>query len=346
MELPFRDVQYVYTNKCNLANETNYCTVPKHVTQRASFDKIQEACKIFKNHNLQVKVLGGNPSDESDFECFIKWMNFLDLDYVVTDNAMNFPSSYDEYMEKPNPMLLYGVKGLMLSMDTLGKSNIGGCSFIKSMKAKQFLYHLKHNIYKYRKQFNYLGANVVINTMNYKEIPKIVEFLTEHNAVANLCPLIVGKNKDFVFRISESVFSLDKLNNRYEKLKELVSKLIEMKESGYKIGVPVEYLENLPDVVEKNYWSWNCYHINTIPILRVNTDLSLMVCSDLVGDKVSKYSIFDIEDKFEEINTAWINDNQRIRCCENNGCYWSNIVIANIYRSKGLGTLEATRRNL
>jgi len=61
---------------------------------------------------------------------------------------------------------------------------------------------------------------------------------------------------------------------------------------------------------------------------------------------MSKYSVFDIESKFDEINTSWVNDAQKAKCCENNGCYWSNIVIADIYNRKGLGTLEATRRNL
>jgi molybdenum cofactor biosynthesis enzyme MoaA len=327
MKLPFIDVQYVYTNDCNLASRADYCTVSKNRIQRATFSKIQEACKIFRRHNLQVKILGGNPSDEKDFERFIKWMNFLDLDYVVTDNAMNYQKLID-----------CEVKGAMFSLDTLGDSNIGGCSTIKSMKAKEIIPLVKDS-------FSYIGANVIINSLNIDEVPKIVEFLTENNAVANLCPLIVGKNDNFIYRSSDSPYSLDKLDNYYEKVKKLSGRLLEMKLGGYKIGAPEKYLEMLPNVIMKNRYSWNCSNINTIPLLRVNTDLSLMICSDLIGD-VSKYSVFDIESKFDEINTSWVNDVQKKKCCENNGCYWSNIVIADIYNRKGFGTLEATRRNL
>jgi hypothetical protein len=328
MKLPFIDVQYVYNNDCSLAKRANYCTVPKNATKRASFDKIHDACIIFKRHSLQVKILGGNPSDEEDFERFIKWINCYDVDYVVTDNAMNYQKLID-----------CKVKGVIFSLDTLGDSDIGGCSIIKSMKAKEIIPLVKDS-------FSYIGANIIINSLNIDEIPKIIEFLTENNAIANLCPLIVGKNDDFIYRSSDSPYSLDKLDNYKEKIKKLSDTLVEMKYDGYKIGVPEEYIKMLPDVIVNNHYGWNCSHIKTIPLLRVNTDLSLMICSDLIGDNISKYSIFDIEHKFYEINRLWVNDAQKLKCCKNNGCYWSNVVIADIYNKKGFGTLEATRRNL
>lgn len=327
MKLPFRDVQFVYNKKCNLANRADYCTVPNNATKTAPFHKIQEACQIFKRYDLQVKILGGNPSDEKDFDCLVKWMNFLDLDYAITDNAINYQKLID-----------CEVRGVMFSLDTLGNSDIGGCSIIKSRKAKEIIPLVKDS-------FDYIGANVIINSLNIEEVPKIIEFLTENNAVANLCPLIVGKNDNFIYRASSNPYSLDRLNNYQDKIQELSDRLIDMKSSGYKIGVPEEYLEMLPNVIMMNCYNWNCSDIETIPLLRVNTDLSLMICSDLVGC-MSKYSVFDIESKFDEINTSWVNDAQKTKCCENNGCYWSNIVIADIYNRKGLGTLEATRRNL
>ncbi len=323
-----KDVQYVYNKACNLANISDYCIIPKNDVRRPPFYKIQEACQIFRRYNLQVKILGGNPSDEKDFECFVKWMNYLDLDYAITDNATNYQKLID-----------CKVKGAIFSLDTLGDSDIGGCSIIKSRKAKEIIPLVKDS-------FDYLGANIIINSLNIDEVPKIIEFLTEHNAIANLCPLMVGKNDDFIYRANDSSYSLDKLNNYHEKIQKLSDRLLEMKLSGYKIGVPEEYLEILPKVIKKNYYDWNCSSINSIPLLRVDTDLSLMVCSDLIGDSISKYSIFDIENKFDEINKSWIDDSQRIKCCQNNGCYWSNIVIADIYNQKGFGTLEATRRNL
>lgn len=329
MTLPFRDVQYVYNTGCNLASKSAYCTVPKQRTPRASLDKILEVCQLFKRNDLQVKILGGNPSDENDFVYLVEEMNRLNLDYAITDNAINYSKLVD-----------YGVKGAIFSLDTLGDSDIGGCSLIKSRKAKEIIPLVKDSL-------NYIGANIIINTLNIEEIPKIIEFLTENNAIANLCPLIVGANCDFIYRSSESNYSLDKLNNR-EKIQKLTDKLVEMKTCGYKIGVPEEYLKVLPNAISSNgnkNYAWNCSSMDTIPLLRVNTDLSLMICSDLIGKSVSKYSVFDIENRFNEINASWVNDVQRTNCCNNNGCYWSNIVIADIYNRKGFGTLEATRRN-
>ena len=327
MKLPFKDVQFVYTKDCNLANKADYCTVPKNATNKAPFHKVQDACQIFKRHNLQVKILGGNPSDEKDFEYLIKCMNFLDLDYAITDNAINYQKLID-----------CKARGALFSLDTLGDSDIGGCSIVKSRKAKEIIPLVNGS-------FDYLGANIIINSLNIDEIPKIIEFLTENNAIANLCPLIVGENDNFIYRASDSPYSLNKLSNYNEKIRKLSDDLIEMKSCGYKIGVPEEYLEMLPDVIMKNCYNWNCSGIKTIPLLRVNTDLSLMICSDLVGD-MSRYSVFDMENKFDEINKSWVEDNQKTKCCQNNGCYWSNIVIADIYNRKGFGTLDATRRNL
>lgn len=324
--LPFKDVQYVYTSKCNLAEKTNYCIVPTNTTTKANIEQVKNACDVFKRNNLQVKVLGGNPSDEEDFCQFIYYMNKIGLDYVVTDNAFN--------IEK---LLALNVKGVMFSLDTLGESDIGGCSYVKSMKAKEV-------ITLYHDEFKYLGANVVLNTKNLDEIENIIKFLTEHKAVANICPMITGHNDKFIFRIKEHrsalehAFPLD--------IKVAVEKLIEMKRSGYKIGCPEEYLENLPNVINPFRYNWDCSKMTSIPILRVNTDLSLMVCSDLIGSKISEYTIFDIENQFDRINRAWLTDFQRDECCKRNGCYWSNIVIADIYRKQGMGTLEATRRNL
>ncbi len=327
-KLPFRDVQYVYTNICNLAKKTNYCKVPENMKNRANIKEIKKALDIFKRFNLQVKVLGGNPSDENDFYEFIDYMNKIELDYVVTDNSMNY-----ENLEYAN------VKGVMFSLDTLGKSNIGGCSYDKSMKAKQAIPLIRSFV-------KYLGANIIINMMNIDEIPEIIKYLTMYNAIANLCPLIVGENKNFrfTFRVKESKYSLNDVKR--DKLEDLSKKLIEMKKSGYLIGCPEEYIEKLPDVIMKHSYGWNCDHISSIPILRVNTDLSLMICSDIEGTEISKYTIFDLEDSYDEINRAWLIDKHKRYCCEQNGCYWSNIVIADIYRRQGLGTLEATRRNL
>lgn len=328
MKFPFIDVQYVYNKECNLAKITNYCIFPNSRKRRASLHDIFRALKVFKKHNFQVKILGGNPSDDVDFELFIKEMNRLDIDYAITDNAINYQKLID-----------CKVKGVLFSLDTLGTSHIGGCSYVKSMKTKEIIPSIKDS-------FEYLGANIIINSLNIREIPNIIEFLTENNAVANLCPMIIGKNDNFVYRANDNPYSLEKMDNYYGELQKLCGKLIEMKNSGYKIGVPRKYLELLPDVIRNNGYEWNCHYIMDIPILRVNTDLSLMICSDLIGEDMSKYSIFDIEDKFEEINESWVNDSQKRRCCMNNGCYWSNIVISDIYVRKGFGTLDATRRNL
>jgi hypothetical protein len=328
MKLPFRDAQFVFNKDCNLASRANYCTVPKDLSKKAPFHKVQEACQIFKRHDLQVKILGGNPSDDKDFERLIKWMNLLNLDYAITDNAINYQKLID-----------CKVRGVLFSLDTLGYCDIGGCSTIKSRKAKEIIPMVKDS-------FEYIGANIIINSLNIDEIPKIIEFLTDNNAIANLCPLIVGKNDNFIYRASDSPYSLEKLNNFHEKILELSDRLIEMKSCGYKIGVPEEYLITLPNVIMNGFYNWNCSNIKTIPLLRVNTDLSLMICSDLTGDSISKYSIFDIETRYDEINKSWAEDNQKTKCCKNNGCYWSNIVIADIYNRKGFGTLEATRRNL
>jgi len=324
--LPFLDVQYVYNTACNLAKEAKYCVVPNHAVLKADFEKIRMACDIFKRNNLQVKILGGNPADDIDFPKLISYLNEIDLTYVITDNSFNV-----------DKLISLKTKGVMFSLDTLEKNDIGGCSFIKSMKAKEA-------IIKHFRDFEYIGANITLNSMNIDEVGEIVKFLTEHNAIANICPMIIGKNADFKYRAGESKYSLDYISS--EKIVAVSEMLLDMKRSGYKIGCPEEYLINLPNAIQYGRYNWSCNDIDTIPVMRLSPDLKIMICSDIMGELVSKYSVFDIEDNFDAVNRAWIMDGQRLKCCLKYGCYWSNVFIADVYRKKGLGTIEATRMNL
>lgn len=341
------DVQWVITERCNLS--ASHCKiVPKgRELLEEGTDQIFKILECLKNLEMEVKVLGGNFSDHPSFPKIIARMNRLGMVYAITDNGIN-QDTIIQTIEKQ------GINGLIFSIDTLRSLDkyrnipgfdLGGCSPLKSAAALEL-------IPKIRPSVPYLGINCVIHAGNLNQIVPIVKYCTEElgDVFVNLCPLIHGTLLDengknlFIYRPPTETVSRYVLRLKYQsRLTQLVKELIELKESDYKIGVPMEYLEMIGNyLTEMN----DCCHFETCPILRIFPDGNLGVCSDLRGKEIRRFTIFDFAENPEEVIETWLNDSQRKLCCEKSGCMWSNIYIANIYREKGYGTISATAKNL
>ena len=342
-----QDVQWVITERCNLS--ASHCgIVPKgKELLEEGTDQIFKILECLKSLKMEVKILGGNFSDHFLFPEIVAHMNQLGMVYAITDNGIN-QDTIIQTIEKQK------INGLVFSIDTLRSLDeyrnisgfdLGGCSLLKSAAALSL-------IPKIREKVSYIGINCVIHSGNLDQIVPIVKYCTEEleNVFVNLCPLIHGDLVDkngknlFIYRPSTETVNQYVLRPEHQpRLTQLVKELIELKESDYKIGVPVEYLEMIGNcLTEMN----NCCCFETCPILRIFPDGKLGVCSDLRGKEIRRFTIFDFAKNPEEVIRTWLNDSQHKLCCKESGCMWSNIYIANIYKKKGRGTISATAKNL
>ncbi|MBU4000379.1 hypothetical protein KKG29_04385, partial [Patescibacteria group bacterium] len=365
-----------------------HCAVPHSAMPellKNDIGEILEIVDVIAALGLEAKILGGNLSDNRQaFLAVVDRMNKRDVNYAITDNAIN-RATIMEAIDR------YGVKGFVFSLDSLksqpkfghlpGK-DLGGCSTIKSKAALELIPEIRDSV-------DYLAVNTIIHAINLEQIVPIVKYCTEELAgtIVNLCPIICGslpgehEKNLYIFRgPTETVLSYVLQEKHKTRFAQLMDELIELKESGCTIGVPVEYLELLKENTCGKF-TWNCGDLKECPILRLFPDGTFGVCSDLVGSDMyragltpfnllstndhvyteqdkqrnnkggvigftAKLTAEDLARNFAKINEAWLADRDRLLCCQKSGCVWSNILIAWIYQQKGYGTLSATKKNL
>ncbi|MBU4368611.1 hypothetical protein KJ575_02780 [Patescibacteria group bacterium] len=383
-----KDVQWVITNACDLAFGGSHCAVPHSAMPellKNDIGEILEIVDVIAALGLEAKILGGNLSDNRQaFLAVVDRMNKRDVNYAITDNATNRAAVVEAINR-------YGVKGFVFSLDTLRSVSkyrylpgidLGGCSPRKSDAALQLIPEIRGKV-------PYVAVNTIIHAGNLEQIVPIVKHCTDElkNVIVNLCPLIHGSLLDeqgqnqYIFRgPTEMVLPYVFKTKHKVRFVKLMNKLIELKESGYAIGVPVEFLELLKENTCGKF-TWNCGKMEKCPILRLFPNGKFGVCSDLVGSDMyragltpfnllstndhvyteqdkqrnnkggvigftAKLTAEDLARNFAKINEAWLADRDRLLCCQKSGCVWSNILIAWIYQQKGYGTLSATKKNL
>lgn len=383
-----KDIQWVITNCCDLAFGSGHCTVPHSAMPellKNNLGEIFEIVDVIATLGLEAKLLGGNFSDSRQaFLAVVDRMNKRGINYAITDNAINHSTILEAISN-------HGVNGFVFSLDTLRSIpkyrklpgiDIGGCSPKKSAAALQLISEIRGRV-------PYMAVNTVIHAGNLEQIVPMVEYCTEELAgtIVNLCPLIHGsllneyRKNVYIFRgPTETVMPYILQAKHKVRFVQLMNELIELKESGYAVGVPVEFLELLKENTCGKF-TWNCGETKQCPILRLFPNGRLGVCSDIVGDDMQRAELTllellssdghvytekdkrrggkgnfigfsanltteDLARNFARINKAWLADRDRLLCCQNGGCLWSNIVIAWLYQQMGYGTLTATAKNL
>ncbi|MFH1601339.1 MAG: radical SAM protein [Candidatus Shapirobacteria bacterium] len=326
------EAQYVITNECPLAKKSKYCVVPQFTVKEPKDWKIKtQALQALYDNGVRVlKFLGGEPFCVPGIENIIEFSNKLEgLNYAITTNAVDQKKILGIVDRQ-------GIKGVFVSLDSLNSyahkaeaQELWGCSTLKSKMGIRLLLALKGKV-------EFLGANTIVHAGNLDQLPEILEFLTEIGATMNICPLIWGKiNGNYVYRTSNKPkTSLGEKDRK--RLEKAMKKLVKMKHQGYNLGCPDFYALNLAQYSIPRM-SWRCGQIKELPILRIGPDLNLMICSDLRGKRISRFNVFDLQDKYDQILKAWKTDPQRLYCCSHpkGGCYWSNIVRGNANKGRG-----------
>lgn len=322
MDKIIREAQWVITYKCSLNAASNYCSLGGHGQNEASLDKKLEAIETLARIGIEnIKLLGGNPTDLDGINIIISALNKSKMNFVVTDNAINGA----KILAIAKKIDIKLGSGFFFSMDFREpneENTIGGCSVVKTKAAIDLIPRLVGLV-------PLLGVNTVIHAKNLDELPKILAWITEMGGYMNICPLIWGKWEKFLYRAPDKELSLRPEHR--PKAEQTMAILLEMKRQGYNLACSEEYITSLAEVCcQDNRFGWDCGRLFNCPLLRVNSDLSLMICSDLQGDQVKNFKLSDLikPTKYAAFQQDWLNDNDRLHCAIRYGCYWSNIVRA------------------
>lgn len=316
------EAQYVITNQCGLNESSNYCSLGQHIQPEASIvEKISAISLLSKIGIKKIKILGGEPFDLPEIQSVIGALNASSLDYVITTNGMNEEKIISL---ASNPGFKNG-SGLFFSLDFLDDtaSSIGGCSYAKTLKAQKLIPILAGIV-------PLLGVNTVIHPGNLAELPKILNWINGLGGYLNICPIIWGAWAQFIYRAADKQFAL--LPQHFAQVSDTMQILLAMKKQGSRLACSEEYLTQMADTCcSENRFGWDCRKLIRCPLLRINADLSLMICSDLKGPQVSLFQLQQLieDDAYCRFQQAWLNDSDRIFCANNYGCYWSNIFRAN-----------------
>ena len=322
MLVKISEAQWVITYKCKLGGVTNYCVVPGHSPGEVDLAQKIEALNVLNKIGIKtLKFLGGNFEDMDipEIKEIIITANNMGFNYVITTSGLNKTKIF-KIIRK---LKIKKGSGLFFSVDFLNPDfSIGGCSFPKTIAALKLIPEIKDDI-------SVLGINTVINSKNLDELPKILRWITEMGGYMNICPLIWGDWKKFIYRTQSREYALRPEHR--SKVDEITKKLVAMKHQGYHLACSDDYALKIGEVCSReDHFGWDCSNLSFCPILRVDANLSLMVCSDIKGSKISRFIIFDLSnsEKYELFLKSWVEDPDRNECCKNYGCYWSNIVRA------------------
>jgi MoaA/NifB/PqqE/SkfB family radical SAM enzyme len=165
-----------------------------------------------------------------------------------------------------------------------------------------------------------LASNVVINKYNMKDIPLIVEALSRDGYWINLCT--IQKTDNYLKHFSKTDIKKGYLFTDSDKkdLAELSDTLMEMKDKGYKISVPYQYLKDIPLYGINSDWQCRNYYQ-----LRIDSDGALMLCNEFRMKK----NEFNVENLDSNVYTTYIEQWYKERKEKNcDGCYWSCFVQA------------------
>jgi len=283
-----------------------YCKLVENQTlKELDYGDWMKAWRIMENIGIKtVKLMGGEPTVK---EWLPNLLSFASKTSIKTALLSN--SCFDETMlRKIKDSLPWGY---FASVDSMKSLNSHKDPVKKSLNGYQTLKALKNS------NIPILAANVVINKHNYKDVPEIVQRLSDEGFWVNLCS--VQHTKDKTREFSRSTIKLDYLFTKEDRpvVKEIADQLLTMKMLGVKISVPDSYIIGLP------YYGIDCnWKCDKMIQLRIDADGSFMLCNEYRTKLAENYNILNMTpekfDKFE--NKAWPTARKSVDC---NGCYWS-----------------------
>ena len=299
------EAQVFLTRKCNL--NCGYCKLVKNKTlKELSLKEWIKAYSIMGEIGIKtVKIMGGEPTIKN-------WLPDL-LKEVSIKTAIISNSIFSE--ETRDKIANANFFGYFASVDSLSSINEVKDPIRKSISGYSMLKYL------WNFDIPILAANVVINKFNFKEVPEIVERLSDEGFFVNLCMVQHTQNANKEFSRVNIRKGYLFTNEDKKELKALSKKLLKMKRRGVKITVPEIYIK---DIVKFGInCNWKCKKLSQ---LRIDCDGGLMLCNEYRSSLADDYNILDMtKSKYKEFLNQWYEVRRKVGC---DGCYWSCFIQA------------------
>ena len=306
------ECQIFLTRKCNLM--CGYCKLTeKQFERELTIDEWKKAFSALESLGIKtVKIMGGEPTVLDGLEELFEYINaHTNIKFALLSNSL----ISDERLDS---LVMAGLQGYFASVDTIRNFDLNVDQERKASAGLEVLRKLKS------KGVKLLGANVVITSKNFMDIPETVQILSDEGIWVNLCPVIHDNHqkgqREWEYRqvVDESALLRDEdipaLNN-------VLIRLLQMKQDGVRLAVPDSYLINM-----SRYGvdcSWQCTRFSQ---LRIDADGALMLCNDIRGGVSEKYNVRTLTpETFQEFQRDWQQERSVIDCP---GCYWSCFYLA------------------
>jgi MoaA/NifB/PqqE/SkfB family radical SAM enzyme len=298
------EAQIFLTRKCNM--NCGYCKLVENQSlKELDYSDWMKAWRIMERIGIKtVKLMGGEPTVKEWLPDLLSFASRTSIKTAVLSN-----SCFDDTMlRRIKDSLPWGY---FASVDSLNSLNSHKDPVKKSLNGYQTLKALKFSNIPIK------AANVVINKHNYKDVPAIIQQLSDEGFWCNLCA--VQHTTDTTREFSRATIKRDYLFTEEDRpaVQELAAELIRMKRYGVKISVPESYILGLATYgIDCN---WKC---DKMVQLRIDADGSFTLCNEYRTELADDYNILDMTpEKFDEfVNVAWPEARKKIDC---SGCYWS-----------------------
>ena len=262
-------------------------------------DKWLEAIRILEERGCVFHTLyGGNPASYGQLDLLVKNLN-ENNEYYTFITAGIMKSKWLGLNRK------YGLRSMSASVDVVSDE---GDRLRKSSIGRNFLYEMKS------KGVSDVVAVTVLDEKNIQNdmIFRMVDEFTDKGIVTEITLIDNPKSLwyDFAEETGLEIKSFDRFDFIMDRLKQ-------MKLQGYLIHNNREYFEAMKSVIRVGFKCSKPWLSMTL-----EPDGTIRLCYRVGGKRVRKYKVFDLLDKEEEIEKAYLEDlNELCRKCLWN-CQW------------------------
>lgn len=285
------------TRNCNMM--CPYCNIPNQPKENLKLEEWKQALSVIKRLGINnLVILGGEPTIYTELSQLIDYgVHELNLIISMTTNAKDNYSIIDKCIDS-------GLSRIGVSVDNL--------DYKKSISPLKCKYGLEMIDYIKKQHPNMIVVDyIVINKKNIDYIVSLIKELNSKNVISYILPYHWGNEGSFEHRKNKDIFAFTSKED-FKKYEKTILEIIELKKAGYLIDNSIEFLKNSIKHIEK--LDWKCSGLYE---LRVDSDGQMVCCCDKFGNVNKKYSIFNLEEKYESFCRDQAKD---AKTC--NGCLW------------------------
>lgn len=297
------------TRQCNM--KCMYCNIQNTVRKDLTLSEWKKAVDIIKDLGArEIVILGGEPT---------LYPNIIELVEYISKQAKltcNLTTNAFGNFDLVRQLFENGLSSLGVSIDNLDLKNS-----ISPLKAKNGL-----NLIEYL-NCNYDNPNItnytVLNKKNVNSVIDLIKHMNEKGVNTYILPFHWGNEGTFDHRKNNEKFAFI-TNEDIRNYIDTIDKIIDMKNSGFKIKNSIEFLENSKKHI-KNL-DWKC---NGLSELRIDSDGKLVCCCDKIGNVNKEFTIFNLKERLDEF---YLEREKDVENCK--GCLWPSSFEAELKRRK------------